>query len=469
MALKLCFQISKSTKSILSNINLKAIGEGSEGAVTTSLTAESLQLSDFFHSRGTNIIQPLLRYCKYELMQEGSLPKEEVSAICYVPIITTDGDDDDELDNEFIQEKKLESGNNHDDNDDKLSTITFRGQSVLMEDPNMKLAMIKIDTTTEELNKMNAKKKKKVKASAKDSKFMELLNCYDDAIAIAEHSSRDYESMISSGPAVKNKRFECSVVLGFFKYAKIQLLMKRNETMVNDLRSGDQELLSYSNNKTNREDADTKYKRVEEIAHLYDALLQDAKSVVGLPGTKEGADDLEDEFVLEANANVMRLRAFRCYYIGRMYCSDSVSKYHESLALFDQAIMLASEAAEEIAACQDMEKADKLITSLAQLKKEVTMFQIRTRASSYLASRNSEASSATSGLTLLSRLDDFDAGGLTHRLADVPSALKPITCKPAFFDIGNNFVNDFPLEELEFHAHAVNTKGSRGFMSWFRQ
>lgn len=458
----------------MSSLDLKDIPDTT---AKENLTAESLQLSDFFHSRGTHVIQPLLRYCKYELTREGKLTKEQVAAICDVPIQTAvdgndENDDGDELENDdLIRQKKLSDN----DDDNNVTTVTFRGETVLVEEPSIKMAMMKIDTTKDELETMSSsKKKKKVKASAKDAKFMELLNGYDDAVSIVSKSLKNYEGM-ASGPAVNKKRSECSLLIGYFKYAKIQLLMKRNEKMVNDLRNGDSEMTMTKKQSDKgvviREDADAKYKRVEEIAHLYDALLQDAKSIVSLPGggSVEDGDNLEDEFVLEANANVLRIRALRSYYIGRMYAADTVAKYSEALALFDQAELLATEAAEEIAACQEMERADELIEAMADLKNEITAVQVRTRASSFLASRGSEASSVTSGLTLLCRLDDFDSGGLTFRVADVPPSLKPIPCKPAFFDIANNYVSELPMDELEFHASAVKAKGSRGFMSWFRK
>ena len=461
----------------MSNLDLKDAATANTIATTETLTAESLQLSDFFHSRGTaHVIQPLLRYCKYELTREGKLTKEQVAAICDVPIDTAVGENDDgdelENDDDLIRQKKLAD---NDDDDDDVTTITFRGETVQIEEPSIKMAMMKIDTTKDELEAMSSsKKKKKVKASAKDAKFMELLNGYDDVVSTVSQSLKGYEGM-ASGPAVNKKRYECSLLIGYFKYAKIQLLMKRNEKMVNELRNGDSEMTitkKQSNKDIVREDADAKYKRVEEIAHLYDALLQDAKSIVHLPGggSAEEGDNLEDEFVLEANANVLRIRALRSYYIGRMYAADTVAKYSESLALFDQAELLATEAAEEIAACQEMEKAHELIKAMADLKNEITAVQVRTtRASSFLTSRGSEASSVTSGLTLLCRLDDFDSGGLAFRVADVPPSLKPIPCKPEFFDIANNYVRDIPMDELEFHANAVKAKGSRGFMSWFRK
>eukprot|EP00551_Chaetoceros_affinis_P007111 CAMPEP_0203667732 /NCGR_PEP_ID=MMETSP0090-20130426/4513_1 /ASSEMBLY_ACC=CAM_ASM_001088 /TAXON_ID=426623 /ORGANISM="Chaetoceros affinis, Strain CCMP159" /LENGTH=732 /DNA_ID=CAMNT_0050531985 /DNA_START=34 /DNA_END=2229 /DNA_ORIENTATION=- len=472
-ALTLCFQIAKSTKSMSSTLDLSSMTTEAAATTTTTTeaatnssltanaTAKSLQLSDFFHSRGTNIIQPLLRYCKYELLQEGKLSKEDVAALCDVDVGQYGDDEDDDVDNEGERE-------NGEADDERVSSILFRGETISIEDTGIKMILIKISNTKGELERMSSsstrKKKKKVKASVKDAKFMDLLNCYDDAVSIVSKTLKDYEGMVS-GPAVNQKRFECTLLLGYFKYAKLQLLMKRNEKMVNELRGGDKEMVIESKRddtiRQQQEDADSKYKRVEEIAHLYDALLQDAKAVVLLPGggNVEQGDEVEDEFVLEANANVLRIRALRCYYVGRMYAADAVAKYSEALALFEQALFLASEAAEEIAACQEMEMADELIETMADLRKEINAVQVRTQAASFLASRGSQASSATSGLTLLRRLDDFDSGGKTYRIADVPPALEATPCKPAFFDIANNYVNEFPIDELEFHCNAFKAKG----------
>ena len=426
-----------------------------------------------------NVIQPLLRYCKYELIQEGTLSNEEISNICDIPLSAhdssnRDGGDDEYDDDDLIGEKKVLSGNDESDdvNSEIMTTISFRGETVSIDEPNIKMSMIKVKAAKDKLDNLARRsKKKKIKASVKDAMFVELLNCYDDSVSIVSKSLKEYEGM-TSGPAVNRKRFECSLLLGYFKYAKIQMLMSRNEKMVNELRSGDQTLIGSDSRKSNmsalQEDADAKYKRVEEIAHLYDALLQDAKSVVRLPGGKveDIDDDLEDEFILQANANVLRIRALRCYYIGRMYAADTVAKYDQALALFDQAAMLAAEAAEEIAACQEIENIDELIESMASLEREITIVKVRAKASLYLANQGSNASSATSGLTLLCRLNDFDSGGKTHRIADVPPSLKPIPCKPAFFDIANNYVSELPLSELERQINHSKGSNTGGILSW---
>mmetsp|Transcript_24006 Transcript_24006/g.36589 ORF Transcript_24006/g.36589 Transcript_24006/m.36589 type:complete len:620 (+) Transcript_24006:138-1997(+) len=426
------------------------------------LRNNELQLSDFFLSRASNIIQPLLRYCQYELQQR-KVTREEIDAIINVDI---PGKEIEERGNKTILDE------NEDLQLSKIVTsmqVTFRGNNLSL-DGATRVAFIKIQNKIDELAKL-----KNTNSHAKDAKFMEILNAYDDVASNVNKSLYVYKGM-ESGPAVNRKRFEFSSLLGYFQSQKLQLLMDRNERMAIQLRQGDKEMASLKGDfsgKNDEEDADAKYKRVEEIAHVYDALLQIARAVVVLPG---GGDcdcegerkDIEDEFVLEANANILRIRSLRCYYVGRMYAADAVAKYSESLALFQQASILSVEAAEEIAACEDMRNADFLIEEMVNLDIEINAALCRTKASTYLATIGSVASSATSSAPILCRLDDFDSGGRTYRLASKTLELKTIPCRPAFFDIGNNYMYCYPTSyDFESSIKSLERPQKNRIFRWF--
>ena len=422
-------------------------------------TAESLQVSDFFHSRATNTLQPLFRYTLYELEKEKEEGSSSSTEMLLDPLVL-------ELRHAAAAEKvvgvvgqgavKMENVNS--------ATISFRGCNAPLDDGTIRLSFLKIDTCHSEWTSK----------PTDDAKFLELLNAYEDASSLISKHVTEYDGM-GTGPAIAQKRRECLTLLGYCHFEKLKLLMDRTEGMVEDLRKGDGEIVQGGTTThkqqglQQQEDADAKYKRVEEITHLYDALLQNARTVESLPGgMNDGDEEVEDEFVLEAKANVLRIRSLRCYYLGRMYAADVVAKYTEALALYGQAGTLAMEAAEEIAACQDMDRADEWIDAMASLELEITGAKCRAEACAYLAKRGSGASSATTGATLLRRLDDFDSGGRSFRLANVPPALEPIACKPSFFDIAHKYVTDFLGDDLEFHVNAHKLQ-SRGFLSWFRK
>jgi len=487
-------------------------GGGSSGTNDESKTIEDLELRDFFTSRAQHVIQPVLRYCQYELQEGGIMTEEEILNL----MKSSQQDTETELQNQLvtsklasIQEQKLQN----EALGGSMSTIHFRSNDVPVDNKNVRVALLKIANFDKELQNCGKNSKKK------EQLFLQLLTAYDDAISLVSEDLKEYQNM-KRGPAVNTKRFECCNLLGFVSFEKLKLCMKRNEDMVNDLREEDCRIMKKnvggrkkvdeaSNGGSGGEDENSEAKRVEEIAHLYDALLQDARSVSNLPGggdvnrfinAEDGAsaadnagsmmeeEKLEDEFLLEANANVLRLRALRCYYVARLYASSTLEKYVEASKLFEQALTLSVEAAEEIGACQDMDGGEEYMESMEALEKEIKGAKFRAEACAYLArsgggsTTKSSSSSKSSGggggvvagRSLLSRLDDFDSGGKTFHLVDVPPHLEPIPCKPTFFDIALNHVGEFPMEELqmfvdEYSKEKQEQQRSGGILGWFRR
>jgi hypothetical protein len=221
-------------------------------------------------------------------------------------------------------------------------------------------------------------------------------------------------------------------------------------------------------------------KHLEEVTHLYDALVQDARAVASLPGGGSPDDfdgdvaasrAVEDEFLLEANANVLRLRSLRCYYLARMHASPLVRKYAEASSLLDQAESLAREAIEEIGACEGMEGGPRHLEILESALEGMRGERCRVLAVSYLNANAS--SSSTPGKCLLERLHDYDTPSATTVLCHVPPKLEPMACKPSFFDVALNYVSEYPVEELrralEGRGDGGTTTASRGLLGWFRR
>jgi signal recognition particle subunit SRP68 len=360
---------------------------------------DSLELRDLFTSRASNVLQPLLRYCQYEYRQAGGTIEDE-------EIISQETDS---------PQKQSSSGDIH-----------FRGVDIPIENKNLRVLLLKLDGLLGG-------------ALESDSKFTSVLSIYDDAIGIIGADLKSIQSM-KAGPAVNAKKAEMEGLLGYANYGKLKLLMKHNEDMVNDLRKESP-------------------KAHADIAHLYDALLQEAREVCSIPGP-----EIEDEFILEANANVLRIRALRCYYAGQLYTESN--KPAEGAALLKQAELLTSRAAEEIAACEDMENGDKYLQELEDLVGDISGAVCRAEAQAYLIRKKggSSGSSATSRPLLL-RLNDFDGGKV---LADVPPAPLAIPCKPAFYDIAWRYASAFPEEKIQNHINEYEKQQSKGLLGWFR-
>lgn len=432
-----------------------------------ALTADvdgDLELADFFAARAKNAIAPLLRYCQYELQEKGMSPTEKISFLQSSSTVS-------DAPNDPLQSKlhslKAETLQNQASTGSSMSQIVFRENTIVVETRELRMALLKVQdlrSDWEEDKKGSVSNNNgNGNSSSGDAKFMELLNAYDDAVSLANQELKQLASL-KSGPAVNAKRFQLVNVLGYCRHQKLRLVMGRNEGLADDIvRRNKRRGLSP--------------KHLEEVAHLYDALLQDARAVAALPGggspddlaNGDDAPPTEDEFLLEANANVLRLRALRCYYLARMHAAPTVRKYPEALALLDQAEGLAQEAAEEIGACDGMEGGEEMLESLEGVLEELRGEKCRVLAESVLG----KGRASTAGKPLLERLYDYDVPPPTaSSIACVPPKLEPMACKPSFFDVALNYVSEYPLEELnqalEEHDRGKST-ASKGFLGWFRR
>jgi len=457
----------------------EALGQGAAAAGTASssgtddgnVDVQQLELFDFFNSRAKNVIAPLLKYCHYELQEKGLSPTEKISFLQSSSSIISDGDPLQSklhsLKNETLQTQAT-SGSS-------MSQITFRDNIIPVETKDLRMALLKIQDLKsgweeeEEEKKRNnndntAASTRPTTSSNDDAKFMELLSGYDDAISLVNKELKQLAAL-KSGPAVNAKKFQLVNLLGYSKYQKLKQVMGRNEELTNGIIQ-----------KSNEDEGEgMALKHLEEVAHLYDALLQDARSVVSLPGGGSPDDFdgettsaiVEDEFYLEANANVLRLRSLRCYYLARMHASPLVHKYSEAIALLDQAERLANEALEEIGACDQMENGDALLENLEKVAAEMRGEKCRVLALSYL----SKSSSTGSGKCLLQRLHDYNIPSSPKSIAHVPPKLEPMACKPSFFDVALNYVSEYPVDELDRAMEEYNgtETASSGILGWFRR
>ena len=440
---------------------------------------KALELQDFFNARAENVIQPLLRYCQYELQAVGSMNEEEINVFLKdVENKALENHGANESFKKNLQRLQQKGGNQPKANTGTMSQIAFREKEIPVENKDLRMILMKIVDKKADIEKIlvqNGNTKNKTKA---DAKFMTLLSEYDDAVTIISSDLKQYMGM-KSGPAVNAKRFHCECLMGYVKYEKLTLLMKRNEKMVDEMREKEKAaMLSSTDDSVEKsdqvQDVGAVYKMSEQIAHLYDALLQDARVVVNLPGGGDGtleedggAELVEDEFMLEASAHVLRIRALRCYYLGKMYSANVVRKYFEAIALFKQASSLAQQAAEEIAACSGIENSDDIIETMAHLERDIQAALCLAEANAYLIKNGGMGATLVgSGTSLVNRLDEFDSGGKTCQLADIPPAFERIVCKPTFFDIANNYVNEISTDELRTHIDSYKAQ-SKSLLGWF--
>eukprot|EP00977_Amphora_coffeiformis_P017290 scaffold5538_cov159-Amphora_coffeaeformis.AAC.8 len=372
---------------------------------------DKLALSDLWTTRAETVLKPLIRFCQYEAKDK--LDPSEVKGW------------DAQSNNKANNESKKSA------NDSML--LDFRNQAVDLETyPQLAVLYLKMEEVLEN------------ESSQKDEKvFLQLLADLDDALGIVASENSRYASL-PAGPAVTAKRSELATLKSFFTFHKLQIQRKHQEDSL----------------------ADTAEESVTDLFHFYDALQQNAQAVADLVVDTKANDEYnpeDDPHWLEAQAHVVRIRAFRCYYLACLYETVLNGTTAQVLALLHQSRVLQRRAAEEVAACE----LDDYLPGLQDLKTKIGTMQCRTEANRCLEVAGASTGIKTTNRPLWQRIDDLDAGSV---LADDPPSTIPLPCKPTFFDLAGTFVADsVSTDALDEYIRENEPKkeSSGGLFGWF--
>ena len=138
-----------------------------------------MQLSDFFQSRATHVLQPLLRYCEYELQQQhqdddgGSKFSSQAEIDDFIQKCHTNQDDDDKNDETGAADADT---NTDADTDKDAMKVFFCGHEIFLQDGTLRMTFIRIQNKKKELLLSSTNTNTKNKGSTKDvdSKCMQL-------------------------------------------------------------------------------------------------------------------------------------------------------------------------------------------------------------------------------------------------------------------------------------------------------
>lgn len=382
-------------------------------SVAHNADRERLALSDIWITRAESVLKPLERYCHYEARDE---------------LEPSDLIDEDAM-NSTISSK---SGGG--------IILNFRGKQIELDDyRDLAVLYLKMEETLKNLN---------IRSNDEDS-FMQLFSDLDDAVKWTHIALNRYESL-PDGPAVSARRQDLQTIAAFFQYQKLSVWRHRQERRVADLENN------------------------AEILHVYDTLLQNARAMLDLLDSGKGDDVEEDAHWIEAQAHVIRIRAFRCYYLARLFESPAnAAEVHpkDMLAFMKHAKKLVKRAEEEIAAC-DIEDADHYLNELDTLLKKIEIITCRVKAVVFLEKTSGGETSKQTNRPLWMRLDEMDSGRV---LVDSPPLPVPIPGKPVFYDIAWQYLGgDYPSGVLEKYIEEHDEEGrgekkkSSGFFAWFK-
>lgn len=345
--------------------------------------AKQLERQDLFLTRADTVLRPLFRYCQYELKQAG----HELT----------------------VEEPRLATSTTSSVTKDDETSITFRGHDLLLDSKELRVLLLKLQSLKDDEVEDEKKETQKDETS-----FLTALSVIDDALEVVQ-TSLSILKQAQEGPAVQAKRQNLNLWKGYLKNEKTQRVMDHTtKLLVQNMGHA-------------------------ERVHVYESLLQMATSLLELPRPSSDEDDEEDEFALQVQANILRLRALKTYHMAWYYYQQA-RKYSKALTLVQHSQKLSKRAQEEIAACdEDMPHADQYLQELEDLP--IASAQAAIQAALHL--KQGGVSSSTNGHStkrpLLLRLDDEDAGMV---LADEDLMPMPIPCKPVFYDLAYDIATD---------------------------
>lgn len=262
-----------------------------------SSDAMTLEAKDLFSARAEHSIDPVLKYCQYELKEGGAEESDILELMREQQAFAEEAVTSSLLSAKLegiVGERLKEAAHAG-----SMDIIEWRGKSVPVSNESLRVALLKV-------NEMMIGFDEYVQGGSNqnDKKFTALLSAHDEAIDIVETDLQKFRGL-ASGAQVNARKAEQEALLGHVKFFKLKCLMKRNEHMVQTLRKADAE---------GSDKEESHLKRTEQITHLYDILLQYARDIADLPGGEE-----DDEFDAEARAHLLRIDSLRCYYIGCLY------------------------------------------------------------------------------------------------------------------------------------------------------
>lgn len=222
-------------------------------------------------SRRVEEIEPILRYCRYNLDATASEELLEMSR----EDSSTGGD---------LLAAKLESvvAEARKKQASALDSVEWRGKKVAVRSETLRVALVKADELARRLEGGG------VSPSCEDPKpgqYLKVFGAYDDALGtISEETSRLQGK--GGGAKMEAHRSELEGLRAYAQHHKLRLMLQRNERLVQELQ--EKRKAGGGGGGGERDPVG----EVADIVHVYDALLQSVRSMVTNLG---GGDDENGE------------------------------------------------------------------------------------------------------------------------------------------------------------------------------
>ncbi|XP_073997012.1 signal recognition particle 68 [Rhodnius prolixus] len=375
---------------------------------------------------------PSLRYCAYSIGDNTAI--SDLKSLHG----TAQGELLDTLDRLMAEARQKEGGGG-------VSEVSWQGRTVGVKHP-----IVSTFLSTEQ--ELDAALEGQTSEANIDKLDRHVINCKDAIAALKDDINND--------PSSKTKSPDGSVsalqyLLSYLTYIRLNRSNQRTLFMIKK---------AYS------EEEEGKKGKPQDLIRLYELILQnlnEMQQLVGLEQDKNFQDNIE--------ASLTGYKAYRCYYIGEVL--TGTKKFREALALYDRAGNYCCSVAER----KDLEKTLKYglkeLSGLIEAAKSICLAQAVLQASE----ENKDDIQTTivdkkyiAKVPLVDRLDiyyeDPKIASKQANIIKLPPDMKPIPCKPLFFDVALNHLT-FPSLQQELESKTKQGQSSltgfvKGLWGW---
>ncbi|RUS26316.1 hypothetical protein BC938DRAFT_470922 [Jimgerdemannia flammicorona] len=348
---------------------------------------------------------------------------------------------------------------------ESLTSITWRGRTVSLKNPDLAVAILKAQEVSTELEERAAET-----AEGQLELYDKVLEAYAEAEKIAKKSVKDDEAATAKVKSSKSSKSteEVRFLYTYVAYYLQARTIQRNLLLAESIKI--------------RTEIDG---RSQDMVKLYDDILKSLDIVRDLPVVQQ--DNVLEQ---EIEAKALYFKAWRSVYVATAY--TTLSKYAEAVALFDRAQQHVTRArgsnrGKSVTSGDEDDPLSVNEADVVSLEKSIRGRKCKAHAAWYLeldAERDGDATDVEKKLAamridekdvdepaLIDRLNTYPTNLPTlkshpnvPRLVDFPPAFRPIPAKPLFFDIAFNHV-EYPNSLLDRAGKPQQTTSATGVTS----
>lgn len=401
-------------------------------------------------------IEPSIRYCAYNIGEETSI--EDLLTMRMAAGGGMGGEDllAAKLDTLISQTRQKQAAT--------LSEVTFRGRTIPVKSEKVRVFLLAHQEAEASLASGETTDRQAILEKIIDE-------VKDALIALQEEMKADpnYRPTPKGGKAEGAKIPHAQFLHTYLSFIKREAIINRNLHIIDNLLP----------NLGMEADGKTKVTKPQDLARLFDGIIQMLNELLTLPGLEEDV-----AFQFEVEAKIAFYKASRCFYVAFSYAQ--AKRWQESAALYERCLTYADAAVKGWSNIPDSKEKQEALAKMKELRQQVESKKYGLHAASIL----DVAEGATGAVAnqrptkpLLDRLDEYveDPALLGGRgsaignsassssssktqpnLVPFPPEFQPITCKPIFFDLALNNLEFPPLQ----HKMEQSKKGST-WGSWF--